>query len=153
MTRITHLSAQELIDQGYYQVSRKYGHLAKLPPGKTGIQALIDSCRGPDGKRKDGSTPIEFESWAKRMGEGHAGDQYLRCYAADDETVEVIKEVMDEFRKLGGTTYLEKHWTDGVIATGRGCPIDGTILVITGKEGEAKFRCADGHTVVVTRET
>jgi hypothetical protein len=32
----------ELIAGGFKQVSRKYRHLARLPPGKTGLEALAE---------------------------------------------------------------------------------------------------------------
>lgn len=36
------MTAQELIDGGYHQISRHYRMLARLPAGKTGKEALLE---------------------------------------------------------------------------------------------------------------
>src|SRR5574342_862917 len=81
--------AQDLINNGFYQVSRKFRLLARFPKGLTGKQALsmIDPNLG------------------KRLTEGDAGDHYLRIYASPPDLIEVDQETMDEFRRLGGSTY------------------------------------------------
>jgi len=92
--------AQKLIDQGWYQVSRAYCTVARLPKGKTGIQALIDAeLSGGPGGRKDAP------QWAARMGEHHAGDHFLRMYAKGDLQKQLSSTVFNEFRRLGGGTY------------------------------------------------
>lgn len=91
------LTAEELIDEGYFQISRKYRMLAKLPDGQTGIQALIEAHQKRTYVRPD------LIRWAYGLGEYHCGDSYLRGFAP---AIEVDKETFDEFRKLGGTTYF-----------------------------------------------
>lgn len=75
--------AQQLFDQGYRQVSRKYRTLARLPEGKTGLEALrrfitIDGISEPE-----------------------AGDHFLRVHSRDK--VQLDRFVFAEFCKIGGT--------------------------------------------------
>jgi hypothetical protein len=137
------IPAEELIAKGYYQVSRNYRLVAKLPDGKTGVEALIDACRS-------GEIPTarDYESWAKRLGEGHAGDQYLRSNIAS--AIQLTREAFENFRKLGGSTYLDKHWHDNVVSTSPGCPIDGGILIV---KDRTKFVCGNGHHIEVSNMT
>lgn len=103
--------AQRLIDDGFYQVSRKFRLLAKLPTGKDGIQALIEG--ETEAYKRTGGTPrADLEIWAKRIGPVQAADHYLSCHAP---TIEVSRETFDAFRKLGGNTYRAIHWNDPVL--------------------------------------
>jgi hypothetical protein len=136
------LTAGDLIALGYYQVSAKYRHLAKLPVGKTGIQALIDA------ERTRGQRVQDPERWANMMGEGHAGDQYLRTYARSDGNVLVVPiHIFKEFKAKGGGTYFGKHWHTGVVSTQPGCPIDGLVLRLV---SENHYECSDGHVIQVS---
>lgn len=58
-------TARRLVAEGYHQVSRAYREVARLPEGKTGIEALQDV------------------GWrdAAGMSEWHAADQFRRVYA------------------------------------------------------------------------
>ena len=93
--------AQALIDGGWYQTSRAYCMLAKLPVGKTGIQALIEAEQAS----RDGREYAQV--WAARMGEHHSGDHFLRMHAKGKLKKTVSSQVMDEFKKLGGGTYSQ----------------------------------------------
>lgn len=79
----------------WFQVSGKYRIVAKLPNGMTGIKALQ-------------SKKIREPEWAERMGEGHAGDYFLRCCSV--ETQELTHEEWTTFKKTGGTTYISHTW-------------------------------------------
>jgi len=71
---------------------------ARLPPGMTGIEALqSENTREPE--------------WAERMGEGHAGDHYLRCSAPDKNVLTLNREAWRAFKEAGGTTYLQHIYT------------------------------------------
>ncbi len=84
--------ARRLIARGYYQVSRAFLTLAKLPEGLTGVEALGRASGEP--------------AWAQHLGELGAGDYYLRCYAK--ETVKISPLVFEAFRKLGGGSYMSR---------------------------------------------
>lgn len=94
------MTAQELIDGGYYQISRKHRILARLPSGKTGKQALLDHALAHQ-------IVPEPETWVSSMDEYSAGHQYL-CQAPTEDTVHVPHDVFTEYRRLGGGTYLAK---------------------------------------------
>jgi hypothetical protein len=85
------MTAEEAIAGGYFQVSRAHRRVARLPPGKTGVQALVEAA---------GENRVD---WAKGLGEGGAGDQYLRVYTKD--AVVLSREEFARFRALGGDTY------------------------------------------------
>ncbi len=90
----------------WYQVSRNARMVARLPEGQTGIEALIDAQR---------ASPVrsDYALWARRMGEGSAGDYYLRCHALRDRPElhkELTREEFAAFRKAGGETYMTKTW-------------------------------------------
>ena len=87
--------AQKLIDEGWYQISRKYCMLARFPKGKTGIQALDEL------PKENYHTGI--------LGEGHSGDQYLRVHAPDKDKKTVSPEVFEAYLALGGGTYPHMH--------------------------------------------
>lgn len=80
--------AREVLEQKYCQTSRAYRHVARLPEGKTGVQALAEASGDA--------------AWSDRLGERSAGDYYLRVYA---EKVTLSPEVFEMFRRLGGGTY------------------------------------------------
>lgn len=93
-------TAQELIDEGWYQVSRRWRTVARLPDGKTGVQALTEA-----------ETRRDAEKWAKMLGEGSAGDHFLRCHANKDGLwKELDVPTFAAFRKLGGDTYQSAHY-------------------------------------------
>lgn len=92
--------AQRLINEGACQVSRKHRMVARLPPGKTGVQALIEAERATDYPHPD------LDRWARGLGDRGAGDQYMRCYADTEGNVVTLDiPTFAAFRKLGGNTY------------------------------------------------
>lgn len=92
--------AMRLINEGACQVSRKHRMVARLPPGKTGVQALIEAERASEHPHPN------LEEWARGMGEAHAGDHYMRCYADQEGNIVTLDiPTFAAFRKLGGSTY------------------------------------------------
>jgi hypothetical protein len=89
-----------IIDKGYYQISRRSRTLACLPKGKTGMEALLEATKD--------MRPDEAKEWVEGMGEGHAGDHFLRCHAKDGLTIILTEEEFHMFRKLGGGCYAQK---------------------------------------------
>jgi hypothetical protein len=75
---------KQLIADGYYSTSNKYRHVTRLPPGKTGMQALSEA---------DPSWVERFEQMAKR--------HYLRVHA-DEHRLELTPEEFAEFKRQGG---------------------------------------------------
>lgn len=78
------MTAKELVAAGYFQISRKYREVARLPEGVTGIQALQRHWREP-----------------VKLSERDATDQYLRVYATDKIELSLI-EWNDYIRAGGG---------------------------------------------------
>jgi len=93
---------QGIIDQGYYQVSRRFRTLARLPKGKTGMEALLEAT--------DELQPMDAVKWVKGLGEGHAGDHFLRCHAGKNVQIILTEEEFHMFRKLGGGCYHTKYY-------------------------------------------
>lgn len=84
------MTTEELIADGYMSVSNKYRHVAKLPLGETGVQALSRVC--PDAA-KDIADRIEQQS----------ANTYRRCYTErDGNMLELSIEEYSDFRKSGG---------------------------------------------------
>jgi hypothetical protein len=96
--------AQWLVSNGWYQTSRKYRMLCRLPEGQTGVQALIEA--------EQVSRPWDVEKWATGLGEGSAGDHFLRCHATAKNglATEVDSATFDAFRRLGGDTYAATYY-------------------------------------------
>lgn len=64
--------AQKIYAEGYEVTSRRYRHLARLPEGKTGIEALMEH-------------DPRLATHCKKHGlEDMAADQYRRCFADKD---------------------------------------------------------------------
>lgn len=90
---LANYNARDLIANGFYQVSRKHRMVARLPHGKTGRQALAEASGRSD--------------WAHAMSEASAGDHFLRCHTdRNGLCVTVDRATFEEFRRLGGDTYL-----------------------------------------------
>jgi hypothetical protein len=93
------MTAAELVGK-WFQVSRRYRTVARLPDGMTGIEALIEAQAQSEYPHPD------YEKWAKGMGEGSAGDHFLRCYAKKQELwMELGRRTFEAYRKAGGETY------------------------------------------------
>ncbi len=100
--------ARALINGGFYQTSRAYRMLARLPFGKSGKEALyeaeieaISDDADLDYWRK------EKCEWVNTLGERASCDQFLRVWSRYDSrnlTVEVSPIVFDLYRDMGGGT-------------------------------------------------
>ena len=101
---VKELKANELINNGYYQVSRKYRTLARLPNGMTGKQALLTVAKK--------IRPWDAEKWVDCLGEGSAGEYYLRCHSSKEDQLEIGESLFRVFRFLGGNTYETLYWKD-----------------------------------------
>ena len=87
-------SARALIADGWFQVSRKYRTVARLPEGKTGKEALLESSRRsvPDAPR-----------WVACLSERDAADYWGRVHArAASLWLELDVATFAAFRRLGG---------------------------------------------------
>jgi len=84
--------ARELVDAGWHMVSRRHRTVARLPEGKTGLECL---------------TGVLNTRWTAEMGEGPAGDMFLRCYTERDthRWRDLSQGEFVAFRRVGGTTY------------------------------------------------
>jgi len=90
--------AQKIIDEGYYQTSRKHRHVARLPKGLTGKEALKSV------------TPENRHYWVDGLGESNSGDHYLCVYGKPEDSLTLTIPEFAAFRKLGGNTYRATHW-------------------------------------------
>jgi hypothetical protein len=85
-------SAAELVAAGYRQTSWKYGLVARLPPGKTGVEALAE--RSPELVRE----------LQERM-EAEAADIYRRIYAQSaGHSLALSRDELEAFRASGGVS-------------------------------------------------
>jgi hypothetical protein len=116
-TEVPDLTVQELIRQGYKQTSRRYRTLARLPPGKTGIEAVVEA-RDADliartkPEDKLGVPPFgnlretwhaNHVKWANMIGEKQAGDHFRRIHATPyGLSVIVSDSLLRAFRASGG---------------------------------------------------
>ncbi len=95
----------------WYQVSRKYRMVARLPDGKTATQALIEA----ENARTDAADyltedmkawwRVEPARWARAMGERNAGEHFLRVHAKGDLVRTLDSAEWDAFIRRGGRTY------------------------------------------------
>lgn len=92
--------AKKVIEWGYYQTSRKYRHVARLPKGMTGKEALKSV------------TPENRHYWVDGLGESSAGDHYLCVHGKPEDSLTLTIPEFNAFRKLGGNTYRAKHWEE-----------------------------------------
>jgi hypothetical protein len=80
----------ELVAAGYMQVSRRYRTVARLPPGKTAIEAMKELH------------PRAYQQILDDI-EQSAMRQYLRMYArGDGNTLELTEDQFNAFRAAGG---------------------------------------------------
>ncbi len=78
-----------LIDQGHQQTSGTYGHVARLPEGQTGLQAL------------DKHDP-EMAKIIRNRAEQQAARHYRRVIASGKNKVMLSPADLRRFRQLGG---------------------------------------------------
>lgn len=79
----------------YFQTSRAYGYVHRLPEGKTGMQAL----------RESGGQRCDDEKWLRGLGEQACGEHYLRMYASESDRIVLTLEEFAYYRSVGGGTY------------------------------------------------
>lgn len=76
---------QELIKQGYKQVSSQYRTVARLPSGKSGKDALYEAEMAVLGDDLDAETITywkgEKRRWVNMMGERGSADHFRRVHA------------------------------------------------------------------------
>jgi hypothetical protein len=84
------INVQELIDAGYESTSNKYRTVARLPPGKTALEALRDA------------SPHDYAMIVARI-EQQCASTYRRLYASHNgHQVELTIEEFREFKQAGG---------------------------------------------------
>ena len=84
------MSVQELIDQGYESTSNKYRTVARLPPGKTGVEALREV------------SPHDYALIVYRI-EQQCASAYRRIYAQrNGDQIELSVEEFRQFKQAGG---------------------------------------------------
>lgn len=82
-------SVRELIDAGYMQVSGKYRILARLPPGKTALEALDDISP---------KEAVRVRAQCERTARGRV----LRLNSRKEDRVELTPAEFAEFKRLKG---------------------------------------------------
>jgi len=92
------MTGQQLVAQGYMQISRKYRLFARIPDGKTGKQALLEASRAACVNEKHYEVARE---WMSKMFEHDAARYYRRVYAPH---YEASIQQMTEFKAAGGKT-------------------------------------------------
>ena len=98
------LRAKKILNRGFYQVSRAYRTVARLPPGKSGKQVLLEAVNATVNIRPEYWLPHNAE-WVARMTERDAKDQFLRVYASNRQLwLELDEPTFKAFRDLGGGT-------------------------------------------------
>lgn len=84
------MTGEQLVAAGYMQISRAYRRVARLPPGKTAIEAI-----------KEGH-PRLYQQLVEDMEES-AKRNYLRlCAEKDGNGLELTEELFKQFRDAGG---------------------------------------------------
>jgi hypothetical protein len=76
----------------YFQVSRKYRSLARLPEGMTGREAMVNA--DPRGRWSD----------EKLYTEEDCADQFLRCYTKPSDRIELSPSAFASYLRAGGGT-------------------------------------------------
>jgi len=90
--RKAHMTVEEMIAQGYQQTSSKYRIIARLPPGKTAVEALRDV------------SPHDYAMIVARI-EQQCASTYRRTYAAKEGNELVLSpEEFAAFKAAGGET-------------------------------------------------
>ncbi len=76
---------EQLFNDGYLQTSRKFRGVARLPDGKTGIEALneaeLANVNLPSDHPSFAYWQDHYPKWASGMGELQAAKQYRACHA------------------------------------------------------------------------
>lgn len=86
--------ARRLIAEGWCQTSSKYRSVARLPEGKTGMEALCEA------------NGTGMDEALYRWDEASAGDSYLRSNSVPiQDRMELDPATWQAYKKLGGGTY------------------------------------------------
>lgn len=100
--------AQTLIDDGWFQTSRRHRMVARLPKGETGKAALFDAemkgYRGLEGTYDEHWWAGQTREWVRHMDEASCAGHFMRCHASGDLAQTLDKRTFDAFRRLGGRT-------------------------------------------------
>jgi hypothetical protein len=98
----------------WFQVSRKHRIIARLPEGKTGIEALREAEHAAWSTRfPEVPMPEDAMISCVRFGfEAESGDFFLRIFAMAKEklSVELTREEFEAYLKNGGTTYTNWYY-------------------------------------------
>jgi hypothetical protein len=115
---------KELVAAGYYQTSAKYRMVGRVPPGKTGKDALYEAemvgvlKHAAELRRRKEKGPVssvfktpgdmerhwekERRRWVERLGEQSCVDQYVRVYATGEDSLTLTPEEWRSFKAAGG---------------------------------------------------
>lgn len=90
----------------WFQVSRRYRHVARLPEGSTPKDAIRSVMGKHRGLPEREILPHE-EKWLDAMSDDAAGEFFLRVYARYYENLYMTLSValFEAFRAVGGDTY------------------------------------------------
>lgn len=104
MVTVAETKAKRLIDAGWYQTSRRYRQLARLPTDLTGREALYWAEVKAKRKLDPDHDSAETRDWVMGLDEAAAADQFLRCYAEHTPslTCTLDRDTFEAFRQLGG---------------------------------------------------
>ncbi len=81
--------ARLLVFEGFQQTSGKYRQVARVPRGKSGLEALLEA-------------DPKAHARIMQKAEAVASDHYRRCCAEGDDKRALSPEVFKAFRKAGG---------------------------------------------------
>ena len=87
----------------WFQVSRKYRTVARLPEGMNGNEALVW------GIKEHGISTRQDIKWAQSLSERDAGDYFLRCHTSYEYAKHLLRTLSEAefnaFKNAGGRTY------------------------------------------------
>lgn len=90
----------------WFQTSRRYRSIARLPEGMTPQQALIWGMEGHNKHFKDPGISNHERKWAESLDDRSASSQFMRVYSSYPFAAHCNKELTEEefkaFRDAGG---------------------------------------------------
>lgn len=89
--------ARQLVEDGWYQTSRRHRHVARLPDGMTGVEALARAERFSNLPFRCTDEDIAGEAYLSR----HAAHELNRC--------ELDIPTFAAFKKVGGDRYQHRN--------------------------------------------
>lgn len=101
------MTGAELVEAGYFQTSRKYRMVGRVPPGKTARDALYEASMAETLKHDLKPEMIEYwrgahRKWVEMLGEVSSTDQYIRVYARGEDSLTLTAEEFENFKAAGG---------------------------------------------------